>query len=189
MRHRAAAVTAALALLVTGLTGCFEQPTPDPTGSPSESIQAPPGTRENPLPVGDLIPLAPGSAWQVGASAPTQFGDGYAVLPLRVVIDWDAIRAQLQAQGKNPADADRLGIDPWASLLVRYIAPSGRSFELFDTASAVDIPDQLWTIGTVYPPATEITANVPVSVPAEDAAGGVWTVLNTGGDAVFLAAG
>ncbi len=188
MRHRAAAVTAAFALLITGLTGCFEQPTPDPSASPSDSIQAPPGTRENPLPVGEIMPLAPGSAWQVGAAAATQFTDGAAVLQLRIVIDWDAIRAQLEAQGKNPADADRLGIDPWASLLVRYIAPSGLSYDLVDNP-AVDLPDELWKIGTVYPPATEISASVPVSVPATGAEGGVWTVLNTSGDAVFLAAG
>ncbi|MBD3753391.1 MAG: hypothetical protein IE935_13480, partial [Micrococcales bacterium] len=46
----------------------------------------------------------------------------------------------------------------------------------------------LWSIGTVYPPAEDLSANVAVSVPAEEIDGGVWTVLNTGGDAVFLAA-
>ena len=69
---------------------------------------------------------------------------------------------------------------------MRYIGASGRSYELFENAAA-DIPNQLWSIGTVYPPAEDLSANVAVSVPAEEIEGGVWTVLNTGGDAVFLA--
>ena len=188
MRPTPAAALAALAIVGVALTGCVADPVPDPSPTPttSESAEAAPGTRANPLAVGQTVPLADGSAWSVGAAAATERGEGYVVLPLRILIDWDAIRAQLEAAGDDPADADTLGIDPWASLIVRYIGASGRSYELFESAAA-DVPNQLWAVGTVYPPAEDLSANVAVSVPAEDVDGGVWTVLNTGGDAVFLA--
>jgi len=188
MRFQPAAALAALAIVGIALTGCTAESIPDPSPTPSvsESAEATPGTRANPLEVGETIRLADGSAWSVGATAATEVGDGYVVLPMRILIDWDAIRDQLAEEGQDPADADTLGIDPWASLVVRYIGASGRSYELFENAAA-DVPNQLWSIGTVYPPAEDLTANVAVSVPAEEIDGGVWTVLNTGGDAVFLA--
>jgi len=189
MRSQPAAALAALAIAGIALTGCTAESSPDPSPTPSisESAEAAPGTRANPLAVGETIPLADGSAWSVGATAATEVGDGYVVLPLRILIDWDAIRAQLVESGDDPADADTLGIDPWASLIVRYIGASGRSYDLFENAAA-DIPNQLWSVGTVYPPADDLSVNVAVSVPADEIEGGVWTVLNTGGDAVFLAA-
>lgn len=190
MRRSFAAAVAGLALVSVALVGCDGGTPPNPTPSPtaSGSAQAEPGTRENPLAIGETIRLSPSSAWSVGATGATESGDGYVVLPLRILIDWDAIRAQLSAEGQDPASADALGIDPWASLRVRYIGPSGRSYDRWETASA-DVPNQLWDVGTVYPPADDLTVNVVVTVPADDIAGGVWTVLNTGGDAVFLAAG
>ncbi|GAA2959737.1 MULTISPECIES: hypothetical protein [Microbacterium] len=189
MRFQPAAALAALTIVGIALTGCTAESTPDPSPTPSvsESAEAAPGTRANPLAVGETIRLSDGSAWSVGATAATEVGDGYVVLPMRILIDWDAIRDQLAEAGQDPADADTLGIDPWASLVVRYIGASGRSYELFENAAA-DVPNQLWSIGTVYPPAEDLSANVAVSVPAEEIDGGVWTVLNTGGDAVFLAA-
>lgn len=189
MRFQPAAALAALAIAGIALTGCTAESVPDPSPTPatSESAEAAPGTRANPLAVGETIRLSDGSAWSVGAAAATEVGDGYVVLPLRIVIDWDAIRAQLEAAGDDPSDADTLGIDPWASLIVRFIGASGRSYDLFESAAA-DVPNQLWAVGTVYPPAADLSVNVPVSVPAEEVEGGAWTVLNTGGDAVFLAA-
>ena len=188
MRFQPAAALAALTIVGLAVTGCTAESAPDPSPTPSvsESAEAAPGTRANPLAVGETIRLSDASAWSVGATAATEVGAGYVVLPLRILIDWDAIRAQLVEAGEDPADADALGIDPWASLVVRYIGASGRSYELFENAAA-DIPNQLWSIGTVYPPAEDLSANVAVSVPAEEIEGGVWTVLNTGGDAVFLA--
>lgn len=188
MTRSLAAGLAGLAIAGLVLTGCVADSRPDPSPTPtgSESTQAAPGTRANPLAIGETIPLAPGSAWSVGATAATQVGDGYVVLPLRILIDWEAIRTQLSEAGEDPASADSLGIDPWASLLVRFIGTSGRSYELWETADA-DVPNQIWQIGTVYPPADDLTVNVAVTVPADEIDGGVWTVLNTGGDAVFLA--
>lgn len=190
MRTRRPAALAGLVVLGVLVTGCVAEASPDPTptASPSESAEAAPGTRDNPLPVGERIELSEESAWTVGASGPTVVGDGYVVLPLSIRIDWERIRAQLSAAGEDPETADSLGIDPWASLVVRFIGVSGRSYDILDDA-AVDIPNQLWQVGTVYPPAEELDVNVGVSVPADEVAGGVWTVLNTGGDAVFLAAG
>lgn len=189
MRFRLAPALAGLVVAAIALVGCVPEAVPDPTPTPtaSETVEALPGSRQNPLPVGEVIPLSEDSAWSVGATAPTTVGDGYVVLPLQILIDWDAIREQLTAAGDDPATADTLGIDPWASLVVRFIGASGRSYEIFDNAGA-DIPNQLWQVGTVYPPADDLEVNVAVTVPADEVAGGVWTVLNTGGDAVFLAA-
>ncbi|GAA1703580.1 hypothetical protein GCM10009808_21850 [Microbacterium sediminicola] len=187
MRSSLAVAAAGLVILAGALAGCVPESGPTALPTASESTQAAPGTRANPLPVGEVIPLSDTSAWTVGASAATEVGEGYVVLPLRILIDWDAIRVQLEANGEDPATADTLGIDPWASLIVRYIGASGRSFELYENGS-VDVPDELWEVGTVYPPADDLTANVAVTVPADEIEGGVWTVLNTSGDAVFLAA-
>lgn len=159
---------------------------PSATPTPTPTVEAERGTRANPLAPGEFRKLSDDSAWTVGAEGPTEVHSGYVVLPLRVGIDWESIRKQASDAGQDPASVDAQGIDPYGSLIVRYVTAGGRSYDTFENYD-VQIPGQFWEIGTVYPPAETFSVKVPISVPDAEIPGGVWTVLNTGNASVFIA--
>lgn len=63
----------------------------------------------------------------------------------------------------------------------------GRSYDTKDDYN-VTVPNEWFSVGTAYSPAESITANVAISVPAAEIAGGSWSVSNMDGDGVFIAA-
>ena len=110
--------------------------------------------------------------WSVGATAATEVHEGYVVLPLGVGMTWEASRAQVESQG-GTWTLDQDGIDPAAFLRIEFVTATGRAFSTMDNYDA-QVPNELWTIGNVYPPAESFTANYSVSVPSDQVAGGVW---------------
>ena len=186
---------APLVLAIALLGGCAGTATPAVTTAPpvtTEPAQATPtveaapeaerGTRDNPLAIGEYRKLSNESMWTVGAEAATVVSDGYVVLPLRLGVDWEAARVQAEAQG---ASIDS-GIDPWQALVTEYVTAEGRSYATMDTYD-VDIPNELYAVVNIYSPVDVISANVAVSVPVEEATGGVWVVRNSSGASVFIA--
>lgn len=184
------------ALIVVGVlvAGCSAAGAPTVTTDPPKAsavpettpttVEAEAGTRQNPLAVGEHRKITTDSMWTVGAEGPSQVNDGYTVLPIRVGFDWDAYQKQIDqaAQGGSVDD----GADPFQSLLIEYITAGGRSYKTMDNYN-VTIENDLFKIGTVYPPAEQISANYAVSVPNEEIPGGMWVVKNFNGDGVFIA--
>lgn len=183
-------VIAPLALV---LAGCAATPATTPTPlvetiEPAPTSAAPvapetpvadPGTRSSPLAVGEKIRISAESMWTVGASAATQVGPGYVALPLHLEMDWDVAASQ----GMQDGD----GIDPNLSLWIEYVTAGGRSYD--DAERYIDLPNQLYQVGTVYPPASTIDANYVVTIPDAEIAGGTWKVANSKGDGVFIVGG
>lgn len=180
----ASVVLLAGALALTGCAAADAQPevTTIPTASPSATatpeVDIAEGTRANPLEVGESTKLEELSTWSVGAEAPTQVNDGYVVLPVHIEIDWDAARAQ-------GVDAENEGLDPWGSLYFSYVTADGHSYDSNNYPDA-DIPNELYEVGTVYPPTSTISANVAIAVPNDQIPGGVWRVENANGNGVFI---
>jgi hypothetical protein len=159
-----------------------ETPTPTPTAEPAPEAEA--GTRANPLAVGEFRKLTTESMWTVGAEGATEVHDAYVVLPLRIAFDWASYAQQIADAGQGGSVDD--GIDPWGSLMIEYVTAGGRSYNTMDNYN-VTIPNQFYDVGTVYPPAEQVSVNVPVSVPNEEIPGGTWVVKNYNNDAVFIA--
>lgn len=149
-----------------------ESPSPTPTAT------AEPGTRGAPLAVGEKRRLSSASMWTVGASAPSLVGAGYIALPIHLELDWDAAKAQGMPDGE--------GVDPNLSMYIEYVTAGGRSYDIDETY--IDVPNQLYQVGTLYPPAPSVDANYVVTLPDAEIPGGVWKVANSKGDSVFLAA-
>lgn len=147
-----------------------------PTTAPTPVAK--PGTRDAPLAIGEKLRLSSESMWTVGASAPTKVGAGYVALPLHLELDWNAIGAQGIPDGE--------GADPSLSLFIEYVTAGGRSYDIDETY--VDVPNQLYQIGTLYPPASSVEANYVVTLPDAEIPNGVWKVGNSRGENVFLAA-
>lgn len=202
---RAKRLAGVAVLAVGGLVGC-SSPTPPVTPAPvtvtvtvaaesSESADTAShsptetasteadGSRANPLQPGDSRRLSDESMFTVSGGA-TKVHDTYAVLPLTVAFDWDSFAEQSKAAGGSVDD----GVDPWFSIIVKFVTASGRSYSTMDDYD-VQVPNEWYNVGTVYPPAEPITANVAVSVPASEVPGGAWAVSNTQGDTVFIASG
>ncbi|NYF18484.1 hypothetical protein HDC37_003348 [Microbacterium sp. AK009] len=195
-----AALSAATIALVLGVVGCSSPaPQPEaiatPTTEPSASAEPAPseteteeaaaavGTRENPVPVGQVLAFSADSAFKVGASGPTQVAADFSVLPLVIQIDWANFNAQSAAQGQPPGGP----FQPWASFGVSFVTAGGTSYDTMDNYS-VTIENQLFDIGDVYEGTDAVNANVPVSVPEAEIAGGVWVVENySSGARVFIA--
>ncbi len=72
------------------------------------------------------------------------------------------------------------------ALWIEYVTSSGRSYDIDETY--IELPNQLYQVGTVYPPLTDLSANYVVTLPDAEIAGGVWKVANSNGDSVFIAA-
>lgn len=171
------------------LTACSGPTTPpvetiEPKPSAS-AIEAPAseepkevGTREAPLAVGEQRKLSPDSMWSLGAEGPSVVGAGYIVLPLHIGVDWAAATAQGVAAGD--------GVEPWGSLQIEYVTTGGRSYNTADTY--VELANQLYEVGTIYEPLSEVSTNYVVTLPDAEIAGGVWKVSNSRGDNVFIAA-
>lgn len=165
--------------VTTAAPAASETPSATPTQTPSADAER--GTRANPLAVGETRQLVEGSIWILGADGATQVNDGYVVLPLHIGFDWAA--ARLQEGGQN---VDNDGIDPFTFLTVEFVSADGRSHTTFDDYS-VTIPNQLYDVGTVYPPTEALSVNVPISVPADQVPGGTWVISNYRGDKLFIA--
>lgn len=117
------------------------------------------------------------------SGGPTEVHETYSILPLTVSFDWEAFEEQAKAVGMDPDQ----GVDPWLSLSVKFVTSGGRSYDTMDDYN-VTVPNEWFSVGTVYSPAESITANVAISVPAAEVAGGSWSVSNMDGDGVFIAA-
>lgn len=154
-------------------------PSATTTPTPTPDVDIAEGTRANPLEVGESRKLSSDSSWSVGATGPTQVGADYVVLPVQIDIDWDATRAQ-------GGDPDNDGVDPWAYVLFEYVTAGGKGYDTNTRPSSVDVPDELFNVGTVYPPTTTVTGNVVIGVPSAEASGGVWRVSNLRDDAIFI---
>lgn len=191
--------TATTAVLIAAmmLAGCTPTPQPEPISTPSaeeivesptpvettESPVAAVGTRDNPVPVGQVLKFSADSAFQVGASAATQVTPGYAVLPLAIQIDWANFNAQASAQGQPTGGP----VQPWGNFLISFVTAAGKTYDTMDDYT-VDIPNELYEIGDVYEGTDVVNANVPVSVPEAEVSGGAWVVENTASGArVFIA--
>ena len=157
----------------------MSETSPAPSAT-SEAPVAPVGSRENPLPVGQVLAFNPGSAFQVGASGPTQITPTYAVLPLTVQVDWASIKQQFPGE-QSPA------FTPWSNQLVSFVTAAGKSYSTMDDYT-VEIENDLYKIGDVYEGTDIVQANVPVSVPEAEVTGGSWLIANSSsGDKVFVA--
>lgn len=163
---------------VTPAPTVSETPTPTPTPEPER------GTRANPLAPGESRKITNESMWIVGASKPTVVKSDYIVLPLKLGFDWEAAKAQAE-EADEPWDVDNEGIDPYGSLTVSFVSAAGRTYDQLTTDATVK--NEFWDVGIVYPPTEVIQANVAVSVPSDEVAGGVWRVENFMGEVVFVA--
>lgn len=162
-----------------------EASTPSPTPSVEvvptpEAPAAERGTRENPLAPGEARKISDSSAWTISA-APTEARDGYVVLPLTVGIDWASVRKQQVEAG----EAEGGPTNPVFSLSISFVSASGQTFTEYPISGQVE--NDWWQLGEVFEPLESITGNVAVTVPADQVAGGVWSIANTGGDRVFIA--
>ncbi|WP_146083715.1 hypothetical protein [Rathayibacter sp. AY1C6] len=179
-------------------TGCTSTPQAEPmatqaaeapaTASVAPTTQAATeaaiGTRQNPVPVGQVLPFAEGSAFKVGASAETQVAPGYSVLPLVVQIDWENSNKQATAQGQAAGGPLAL----WPNIQASFVSAAGKSYSTMDDYT-VDIENKPYDIGDVYEGTDVVNVNVPVSVPETEVAGGAWVIENTSSGArVFVAA-
>ena len=184
MKRTPLLIVAPLVLLLSACSAPASPPVetitskPSATATPEKTPEAEPGTRDNPLAIGEQRKLSDGSMWSIGAEAATQTGAGYVVLPLHIGLDWDAARAQGLAEGD--------GVDPWTALFIEYVSTGGRSYDTWETY--VDVPNQIHEVGTIYPPLAEVSTNYVVTLPDADIAGGVWKVSNSNGDSLFIAA-
>lgn len=122
--------------------------------------------------------------WTVGASAPTVIGDGHIVLPLTIGFDWEV--ADEQAQEAGEANLSETGVDPAYSLDISFVSASGRSYSSLD--EYVELENDLYMLGTVYPPAESVSVNYAVSTPDTQVDGGTWVVRNGRGESVFISA-
>lgn len=163
------------------------EPSASPTPTTAPVAEAVRGTRSNPLAVGESRQIVEKSMWTVGATGATEVRDGFLVLPLRLQMDWETSRANTAEGGGDPADVDNLGVNPVGAINVTFVSASGRSYTSFDQYEAETPSPQIWEVGTLFPPAESVDVFIPVSVPAEDVAGGVWQVANYVGESVYLA--
>lgn len=163
-----------------------EAPSQTAEPAPSETAEPPAaavGTRENPVPVGQVLPFSEESAFKVGASASTQIAPDFSVLPLVIQIDWANSNAQAAAQGE-PAGGP---LNFWGGFGITFVTAAGTTYDTMDNYN-VTIENQLYDIGDVYEPTDVVNANVPVSVPEAEVAGGVWVIENySSGARVFIA--
>ncbi|MFL1999512.1 hypothetical protein [Microbacterium sp. A1-JK] len=189
---------ASFALVITlGLTACTATPTLEVTTAPPVAVESTPtptptleptpeavrGTRANPLAVAESRKISEASMWTVGASSATEVNDGYVVLPVSIGIDWAAYEQQVIESGET---VENPSADPWVSLRFEFVTAAGRSFTTMDNYS-VNIEDELYKIGAVYPPADAVSGRVAISVPADQVAGGTWVVQNSAGEQLFMA--
>ncbi|WP_288967646.1 hypothetical protein [uncultured Microbacterium sp.] len=184
MKRIGAVATLGLVLLLAACSNSSAPPvetiTPSADSSPetTPTPEAERGSRENPLSIGEQRKLTEDSMWSVGADAASQVGAGYIALPIHITFDWDAAAAQ----GAKIEE----GVDPSMALWIEYVTSSGRSYDIDETY--IELPNQLYQVGTVYPPLTDLSANYVVTLPDAEIAGGVWKVANSNGDSVFIAA-
>lgn len=192
-----AVVAAGLAL---SLAACSTPVKVDTANKPVKGTEAPAvektteapapeaGTRENPFAAGTAGKYDSTSAWTltVGATNPdawaavasaNQFntppadGNSFIMVPLHIVLDQGATQA-----------AD--GADPNSSLAISYVTASGNTYDPFTASCGVIPSPQMYEVGTMYPGA-QSDANICVSVPTADVAGGRWRVAAIiGADAV-----
>lgn len=190
-----AALVGALILVMT-ITGCSSTPEAEPmstsTAQPTPTAEAAPaptetpvpaapvGSRENPVPVGQVLAFREGSAFKVGAAAPTENHGSYAVLPITIDIDWASIKSQFPNE-QSPA------FTPWGNLRIQFVSASGQSYDTMDDYS-IDQSTDLYAVGDVYEGTNNVRANVFVSVPGDQISGGTWVIENSSsGDKVFVA--
>jgi hypothetical protein len=194
----ASALTAAM-LVAFAVSACTPAPQPEAiatqttepaaSSTPVESTTPEPpaaevGTRENPVPVGQVLAFSADSAFQMGASAATQATPAYSVLPLVIQVDWANANAQATAQGQPTGGP----LQPYLQFKVSFVTAAGASYDTMDDYT-VDIPNQMYQIGDVYEGTDVINASVPVSVPEAEVAGGAWAVENyASGKRIFIAA-
>lgn len=186
-----------LTVVTAVATGCTSAPQAEPMAT--QAVEAPAaaeaapsaeaspdaavGTRQNPVPVGQVLAFAEGSAFKVGASAPTQITPGYSVLPLVVQIDWENSNKQAIAQGQAAGGPLPL----WPNIQASFVSAAGKSYRTMDDYTA-NIENEPYDIGDVYEGTNVVNMNVPVSVPEAEVSGGVWVVENTSSGArVFVA--
>lgn len=197
MHSKTSAGITALAMTALILAGCTSSPQAEPMATqvvespvaaetaptPTPTVNADVGTRQNPVPVGQVLAFGANSAFKVGASAATQVTPGYSVLPLVVQIDWENANAQSTAQGQ--AAGGPLPI--WPFIQASFVSAAGKSYTTMDDYTA-DIENQPYDIGDVYEGTDVVNMNVPVSVPESEVAGGVWVIQNSSSGArVFVA--
>jgi hypothetical protein len=130
-----------------------------------------------------VLPFSEESAFKVGASAATQIASDFSVLPLVIQIDWANSNAQSTAAGQPTGGP----VNFWGGFGVSFVTAAGTTYDTMDNYS-VTIENQLYDIGDVYEPTDIVNANVPISVPQAEVAGGAWVIENyTSGAQVFVA--
>lgn len=150
--------------------------TPDPT--------APAGTRENPVPVGQMIAFSADSAFQVGASGAPEVSPYLSVLPLVIQIDWMRLNAQAETRGQPTGGP----VQPYLQFGVSFVNADGKSYNKNENQT-VNIGGLFSQAGDVYEGTDTIIGNSPVSFPAAELADGVWVVEDrSSGERVFIAA-
>jgi hypothetical protein len=132
------------------------------------------------VPVGQVLAFREGSAFKVGAAAPTENHGSYAVLPITIEIDWASIKSQFPDE-QSPA------FTPWGNFRIQFVSATGQSYDTMDDYS-IDQSTDLYAVGDVYEGTNNVRANVFVSVPGDQIAGGTWVIENSSsGDKVFVA--
>lgn len=123
--------------------------------------------------------------WTVGSSGATKVKKGYVLLPLTLGMDWESAQQQAD-ESDDPFNVSEEGVDPALSLYVSYVTAGGRAYTEMKDYS-VNVKNDLWQVGTVYPPADSLKLNVAVSVPNDEVDGGVWRIENSRGEGLFIA--
>lgn len=123
--------------------------------------------------------------WTIGSSGETKVKSGYIVLPLTLGMDWESAQEQADASD-DPFNVGDEGVDPLSSIVVSFVTAGGVSYDEM-TDYSVNIKNDFWRLGVVYPPAEQIKTNVAVSIPKDEVDGGVWRVENFRGEGLFIA--
>jgi hypothetical protein len=191
-----AAFVAALVLAST-ISACSSPPQAEPmatqTTTPSETSEPEPtatqepaaavGTRENPLPIGQVLPFTEDSAFKVGASGPTHVAADHVVLPVVIQVDWANLNEQATQQGVPTGGP----FNPLATMGISFVTAAGKSYRTMDNYN-VTIDNDLFMLGDLYEGTDVVNANYAVSVPQGEVAGGTWVIENYGSGArVFVA--
>lgn len=169
------------------------EPTIEPSAEaeaeePAAEVVADPGTRDNPLKIGETRKLSPESAWTVGLTASVPDAEGVersadAPADTRVILGTvtvDVDGAALAAQGLDLANQ---GADPYLSLYIEFVGADGCGYAA-DSGCYPSNP--LYSQPTVYADAT-VSGDVCALTPSDAIDGGLWRIANSRGETVWIA--
>ena len=147
-----------------------------------ESFAAHIGSRDNPLPVGQVLAFSAESAFKVGAWGPTQISPTFSILPVVIQIDWANFNGQAIELGQPTGSPVKLV----SNFGISFVTATGKSYATWDDYTT-NVGDLLWNMGDVHEGTDVINANFAVSVPEAEVHGGTWVIEDySSGARVFI---